>query len=170
MKLLLAGGSEDPNIQALADAARRLHVPIIDLRIQRDESPAFTWELESGELKVDGQEVDAQGAFVRFDVFAALRDSRPQVTSRAAAWFHAVAGWIDANAAIRTLNRHMTSTASNKPATLLAARTVGVPIPQTLVSNELDILDPDGDERIAKPVAGGDYCYPLGEALGRSRG
>jgi hypothetical protein len=65
-------------------------------------------------------------------------------------------------------NRDIVPAASNKPAVLMLAQKAGLRVPATLVSNEVSALTSSSASRIAKPVAGGDYCYPLDEALGRS--
>jgi hypothetical protein len=163
--ILLAGGSQDPNMLVLTEAARRLAIPLIDLRIRPGESPAFLWDLSSGTLQIDGQEVHPCGAFARYDVFAGMQDPRTAVSTRALAWFQSVLGWIYANPDLRTFNRDITQTAANKPAALVAARRAGLRIPRTRISNETTNETEFG---IAKPVAGGDYCYPLDDALARS--
>jgi hypothetical protein len=168
MNILIAGGSEDPNLQALTEAARRLRVPAINLRVRREESPAFTWDLASNTLLIAGEPVQARGAFVRYDVFAGMQDPRGAVPVRSNAWFQSVIGWIYSNPAIRTFNRDMTQMATNKPAALVAARKAGLCIPKTLISNDVKVLQNSTEPRIAKPVAGGDYCYPLGQALAKT--
>jgi hypothetical protein len=168
MSILLAGGFEDPNLVALVEAARRLGVLAVDLRIPRDGSPAFTWDLASGALKIAGESVPAGGAFIRYDVFAGLQDPRAEVPVRASAWFQSVLGWIYSNPAIRMFNRDMTQTAANKPAALVAAQRAGLCIPKTLISNEAAVLEEVAELQIAKPVAGGGYCYPLDQAISKA--
>jgi glutathione synthase/RimK-type ligase-like ATP-grasp enzyme len=60
-------------------------------------------------------------------------------------------------------NREMSPAASNKPASLVAARRAGLPIPSTLITNQAEMLREERfQSMVAKPVLGGDYCYPLG--------
>ena len=70
-----------------------------------------------------------------------------------------------ANPAIRIFNRHLTQATAYKPSALIAARRAGLRIPETLVSNESASIEKQVQNRIAKPVAGGGYCYLLEEAL-----
>ncbi|MBM3738959.1 MAG: hypothetical protein FJW39_24560 [Acidobacteria bacterium] len=164
--LLIAGGQSDPNLGVLAQAAEAHGVPIADLRIGAKESPAFDWDLDTGQALLGGKPIAVRGAFLRHDVFASLSDPRPEVNNRAMGWFAAVTGWLTANGAVRMFNRGMTAVAGNKPGTLLLARECGLEIPATWITNHgarIRSLDPGG--HIAKPVAGGGYCHSLDQAL-----
>lgn len=79
MSLLLAGGHEDPNLTALADAARRMNVEVLDLRLPAMESPAFCWELQNSTPRFGGKPIKATGAFIRHDVFGRMKDPRPEL-------------------------------------------------------------------------------------------
>lgn len=162
---MVAGGLDDPNLRALVEAANRLMIDVADLRIGSGESPSFDWNIDSGVLTVQGSQVEATAAFIRYDVFTSLQDRRMEVSARSSAWFHAVAGWMWANPAIRIFNRHLTQATAYKPSALIAARRAGLRIPETLVSNESASIEKQVQNRIAKPVAGGGYCYLLEEAL-----
>jgi glutathione synthase/RimK-type ligase-like ATP-grasp enzyme len=166
--LLIAGGQLDLNLQALTEAASRLAVPSVDLRIQAGVSPLFHWDLNSpwsGALPW-GEGALPRAAFIRQDVFAALSDPRPEVAQRALGWFTAVQGWLLAHPGIRTFNTDISAVAFNKPAALLRARAAGLRIPATWVSNDTALLRQRLSEpSIAKPVAGGGLCQTLAEAL-----
>jgi glutathione synthase/RimK-type ligase-like ATP-grasp enzyme len=169
MALLLAGGCEDPNLSVLADAAQKATVDFLDLRLPFSESPAFCWALEEGPPRFSGKEIKATGAFIRHDVFGGMKDPRPAVRTRAFAWYQTLMGWLLSEPGIRMFNRQMSPAASNKPAALMLAREAGLRIPSTLITNEADKLHGDqAGSMIAKPVLGGDYCYSLSDALGKT--
>lgn len=100
---------------------------------------------------------------------AECRTRWPEVSARAYAWYQTVMGWLLSEPGIRIFNRRMSAAATNKPAALVMAKNAGLRIPPTTVTNQ-----PGGfhgeqlDSMIAKPVAGGDYCYSLAEALAKT--
>jgi glutathione synthase/RimK-type ligase-like ATP-grasp enzyme len=169
MTLLLAGGYEDPNLTALAAAAQRANVEVLDLRLPAGESRAFCWNPEEGAPRFSGQKIKATGAFIRHDVFGRMKDPRPEVTTRATGWYQTLMGWLLSEPDIRLFNRQISQVAMNKPAALVFAREVGLCIPQTWVTNEPGQFTGDQlGQMIAKPVLGGDYCYSLTEALDKT--
>ncbi|HLK52835.1 MAG TPA: hypothetical protein VKU42_05230 [Candidatus Angelobacter sp.] len=190
MALLLAGGLEDPNLTVLAAAAQRTNVELLDLRLPAFESPAFCWNPEEGTPRFQGQrifqgplidgqqnngkQINVTGAFIRHDVFGGMADPRPEVLTRASAWYQTLMGWFLAEPRIRLFNRQISQIAMNKPATLVLAREAGLQIPPTWITNEAgkfadhQFADHQFDQMIAKPVLGGDYCYSLAEALGKT--
>jgi hypothetical protein len=169
MAFLLAGGYEDPNLTVLADAVQRTNLEFLDLRLPVGESPAFTWNLDDGAPRFSDKQLNVIGAFIRHDVFGGMKDPRTEVTNRAFGWYQTVMGWLLSEPRIRIFNRHMSPSASSKPAALVLAREAGLHIPPTLVTNEAGKIAADRLESlVAKPVAGGDYCYPLAEALAKT--
>jgi glutathione synthase/RimK-type ligase-like ATP-grasp enzyme len=169
MALLLAGGENDPNLVALKNAANKAEVECVELRIPSGESPAFCWNPEEGAPRLSGRELKPSAAFIRYDAFASMRDPRPEVNSRALAWYQTVMGWLLSEPRIRIFNRDVSQIAMNKPASLVCAREAGLQIPATLVTNEVKKFDAEKlDSLVAKPVAGGDYCYPLANAVGKT--
>ncbi|HEU0122714.1 MAG TPA: hypothetical protein VFQ91_19435 [Bryobacteraceae bacterium] len=162
MSLLIAGGAKDPNLSVLVAAAERAEVPIVDLRVPAGGSPAFHWDLRTGNVSLRGDIVRPSAAFIRMDVFEALDQPRPDVSTRALGWYQAITGWAMATG-IRHCNRNISPVAANKPATLALARECGLRVPTTAISNQPGPAS--GAPRIAKPVAGGGYCVELGEAL-----
>lgn len=164
--LLLAGGISDPNLAVLGRAAEQNGVPVVDLRLKNDGSPAFCWNLDECKPRLDGKPMPATGAFIRHDVFSGLNDPRPEVNTRAYSWYQAVFGWLLAESQVRLFNRDMIQAANNKPAVLKCAAAVGLKVPPTLVTNDVLLLLGEGTRwGIAKPVGGGDFCYPLMDAL-----
>jgi glutathione synthase/RimK-type ligase-like ATP-grasp enzyme len=169
MALLLAGGIEDFNLAVLAETAQRTKVELVDLRLSAAESPAFCWDLEADAVRFQGKNISATGAFIRHDVFGGMKDPRPEVSTRALAWYQTVMGWLLSRQEIRLFNRGMSQPAMNKAATLVLAREAGLRIPPTLITNEAGQFSQEQREAmIAKPVAGGDYCYSLAEALAKA--
>jgi hypothetical protein len=179
MTLLLAGGHQDPNLTVLADAAQKMNVELLDLRLPADESPAFCWSPGEGAPRFhpasaqpdisSAKQIRARGAFIRQDVFSGMQDPRPEVSVRASGWYQTVMGWLLSEPSIRLFNRNISSIAMNKPAALALAREAGLRIPQTWVTNEVSKFNGEQlEQMIAKPVLGGDYCYSLAEALAKT--
>lgn len=160
--LLIACGSADPNLAPLARAAERAGRSVLAIVHGPSEEPAFSWDLETGRLVVDGREVDARSAFLRYDVFTPPTEARG--LDRNAAWYAAAIGWAMSRG-MRLLNRDMLQAANQKPYMLRLARDCGLATAPTLVSNvEADLRAfPEG--AVAKPVAGGGYVRPLDAAL-----
>ena len=175
--LLIAGGLGDPSLHALAEAAQALGRPWVDLRVPTGSSPPFHWDLDTDPAPPGpgtasrlippwGDGPLPRGAFIRQYVFAALDDRRPEVGTRALGWYAAVQGWLLAHPEVALFNRDITPVPFNKPAALLRARAVGLPVPPTWVSNDASRLGQRLSEAcIAKPVAGGGLCQTLDEAL-----
>jgi glutathione synthase/RimK-type ligase-like ATP-grasp enzyme len=169
MALLLAGGEDDPNLVALANAAAKAGVELLDLRIPSGESPAFCWDPAGGAPRLSGRELKPSAAFIRYDVFAGMKDPRPAVNSRALAWYQTLMGWLLSEPRIRIFNRDVSEIATNKPASLVHACEAGLPIPATLVTNEVERFDAGKlDSLVAKPVSGGDYCHPFADAMNKA--
>lgn len=184
MALLLAGGEEDFNLTVLAEAAQCANVELLDLRLPAGESPAFCWNLHSsnpdsglpgtpdlkeGAARFAEKNLSATGAFIRHDVFGGMKDPRPEVSARALAWHQTVMGWLLSQPHIRMFNRQISQAAMNKAAALMLAREAGLRIPPTVITNEAGKFSQEQMESmIAKPVAGGDYCYSLAEALDKT--
>jgi hypothetical protein len=125
--------------------------------------PVLTWDLERDALTVDGHALAPRAMFLRHDVFTSMADGRHESASRAYAWYTTLLSWAAAHPRVRLLNRHHTAFVL-KPQQLLAARAAGLSIPSTLVTNDAALLD-TLDDRVVKPVAGGDYCQPLSDVL-----
>lgn len=166
--LLIAGGTADPNLTTLAAAARDLGVPVCDLRHGGGAGPSFTWRPEDGAAWVDGEPVRPRAAFIRQDVFGGMEDPRPEVAARALGWHQAAYGWALSCPGVRVFNRAAGAAAGNKPATLALALRAGLAVPDTSVTNdEAALRQWAAGGAVAKPVAGGDFCYPLAEVLAR---
>src|ERR1700719_2944964 len=121
MTLLLAGGQDDPNLTVLAHAAQRANVDLLDLRLPASESLAFCWDPAERAARFAGEQIKATAAFIRHDVFRGMQDPRPEVSSRASAWYHTMMGWLLSEPHVRIFNRQMGQAAANKPAALVFA-------------------------------------------------
>lgn len=163
--LLIAGGEADFNTMSVLGRMRERGIDGRELLVGA-VTPGLTWDFQTGVLVADGVELDPDAVFLRYDVFPSLADPRPEVAFRAQAWFTTLHGWLLAHPHVRILNRR--ATGSNKPFILQLAKQVGLRIPFTLVTNELEALEARGDElgpMIAKPVPGGGFAQDLGELL-----
>lgn len=126
--------------------------------------PVLTWDLDRDALELDGRPLAPRAVFIRHDVFTNMADGRDASTHRAYAWFTTILSWAAAHRAVRLFNRHHVAFVL-KPQQLLVAREHGLAIPSTLVTNDATRLESLQDERVVKPVAGGEYTLPLGETL-----
>jgi hypothetical protein len=160
--LLIACGSADPNFAPLAAAAARAGRSVLAIVHGANEEPAFSWDLETNRLIVDGREAGARGAFLRYDVFTPPTEAKG--LDRNGAWYAAAMGWAMA-CDMKLLNRGMTNGANQKPYMLRLARECGLATAPTLVSNVEANLRAFPGAAIAKPVAGGGYVRPLEAAL-----
>ncbi|NER30814.1 MAG: hypothetical protein F6J89_25150 [Symploca sp. SIO1C4] len=162
--LLVAGGGLDPNLTRLIEIAQRRQIAVCELRHGQEESPHFSWHLTQGQPRVGTQVLSATGAFIRYDVFGNLNTPKSGASQRASGWYQALYGWLLSQNQIRLFNRHHLPAVGNKPAMLILAQNLGLPIPDTWITNEAEELGkyPAGSA-IAKPVAGGDFCYSLEE-------
>ena len=164
--LVIAGGHSDPNLGQLVATAQQAGIVVQDLRHGVKDSPPLSWQVNQGSLKVNNQEIKPYGAFIRYDVFAGMEDSRPEVAKRAMGWYQTLQGWLLSDPKIRLFNRHLSPMGGNKGATLVLAQQCGLEIPQTMITNEeASLRQYTPGTAIAKPVAGGDYCYGLEELL-----
>ena len=162
--LLVAGGKLDPNLTRLIEVAQQQQIPVWDLRYEQQISPQFSWHLNQKQPEFAGESVSATGAFIRYDVFGNTNTSKPGTSKRAMGWYQTLYGWLLSQPQIRLFNRHQVPAVGNKPAMLMLAQQLGLPIPDTWITNQAEQLRtyPEGSA-IAKPVAGGDYCYSLEE-------
>jgi hypothetical protein len=55
--ILVAGGDRDPNLRALVACLERRGEPVFVLRVGESHHPWVTWDLDSGRLVVDGEEI-----------------------------------------------------------------------------------------------------------------
>lgn len=171
--IFIAGGDSDPSIDALTKhlaASERDHTCVL---VGHASHPIITWDIGSDLLTIDGKELHPSGIFptgifFRHDVFTSLNDGRSESSQRAMNWYAALTGWTLAHPEVRTFNRASLTSNPSKPWMLILANKVGLFTPDTVISNALEYLDALNAEEqgyIAKPVAGGDYCYDLNEAL-----
>ncbi len=166
--LLVAGGHLDPNLGQLVATAQKAGIVVQDLRHGFQDSPPLSWQVNQGSLKFNNCEIQPDGAFIRYDVFAGMEDSRPEVSKRAMGWYQTLQGWLFSEHKIKLFNRHQSPIGGNKGATLVLAQQCGLAIPETLITNEeTKLREYEQGTAIAKPVAGGDYCYGLEELLMR---
>lgn len=166
-QLLIAGGDEDPNLKTLLAAARRFKQSVYPLLIGRNSHPSITWEMNSDTLLIDGRRLEASAAFLRYDIFNALKSGRAAAQYRALSWHTTLSGWLGAHSEIRMFNRHNLRYTTNKPLVLNLAQTCGLRIPDTVITNDFARLREFEKNRrlIVKPVGGGGYCRSFEEII-----
>lgn len=167
--IVVAGGDRDPNLQALLGRLEERGVEAVPILVGSGNSPRLVWDVVEDRLELDGEELAPAGVFVRHDVFTHLADRRPASSFRAMAWYAAVMGWARGRPGVHLFNRHLPGELL-KPQQLRLAHGLGMKIPATWVTNDMEWLGqhPAGDGLVTKPVAGGDHCRELGPLLART--
>ena len=164
--LYVVGGELDPNIGHFQSALRRQRRKFTSILVGPGAHPSLHWDLSQDTLHVDGHAVTPTAVFLRYDVFANLADQRAETAYRAHCWYTSVEGWLVAHPTVGTLNRQYCGT-TNKVATLCLAREMGLPIPRTLLSNDVTLLQAASasSKLVVKPVIGGEYTMHLRDVL-----
>lgn len=169
--ILVAGGETDPNVLAVWQRISERRLEGYPLLVGATRHPIISWDVENDELWIDGEVRRPSAVFIRHDVFSLL-DGRndPDAAYRAHAWFAVVIGWAVAHPEVRLLNRQRALWMTNKPRMLHEAKKSGLPIPRTLISNDVDCIErvANGVESVAKSVIDGSYCERLSDVLGRT--
>jgi hypothetical protein len=165
--LLISGGTKDPNLRRLADAAfaRNLNVKLV--LFDRNTEPPFTYDLQNGNVKIHGETILTRAVFTRYDVFSFLDGGGQASLDQSQVWYSAIIGWCLDEPSIHIFNRHLAVQSAHKVSMLKLARRLGFRIPGTAVTNEwstvINFSTPCS--LIAKPVVGGAYCQPLESLL-----
>jgi glutathione synthase/RimK-type ligase-like ATP-grasp enzyme len=168
--ILIAGGDADHSILSLRRQAMTRGFDHVTLLAGAKTHPTLTWDFATDRLELDGREIRPAACFVRHDVFTYMADKDQESSKRAAAWYTTLAGWLLVHPEVRVLNRHFANN-NNKAYMLHLARTLGLEVPVTRISNDLDALERWGTERalVAKPAQGGGHCRELDEMLAQAR-
>jgi len=157
--LLIAGGYKDPNIQWLLEQAIQSGIKTLPILTKKNSSPAISWNLKNAKLSVNNKPVEISAAFVRRDVF---HQSGDEGIFRAAGWYSTLNGWLACTPKVKILNRKYLDRFTNKPQTLFLAKKAGLRIPDTLISNELELIGKQKrNVKVAKPVNGGGFCQEI---------
>lgn len=163
--LIVAGGNADPNINCLLRRLANRSEGYLVL-CTNASSPRMTWTLSDDRLMIDGVEVNAEALFLRYDVFTYLRDRQVESQQRAARWYHAILAWALAHDNVAFLNRRYGAQQTSKPYVLTLARSLGLSVPASIVTNAaMALTGTDVDQWIVKPVDGGEYTRILDEAV-----
>lgn len=168
-RLLIAGGTADPNLDRLEARARRRGLPLDTLRVGPGAPPRVRWDLAGDALLIDGAPRRPAAIFLRHDVFGSMADPRPAVAERALAWYTLASGWALAHEDARVFNRRSRQHGANKPLALHLARGLGLRVPATAFTNDVEALRQGAAwPRVVKPIGGGGLCEPLPEVLART--
>jgi hypothetical protein len=161
--ILVAGGQLDVNIGTLLKRIleRRLHFR--DLLVGPGLIPRVTFSFESNAIVLNGQAIEPTSCFIRHDVFLHQQTQRQVDFTAALNWFYAIRGWSLSRPGVKLFNRHSYLSENNKIENLSLAVQAGLPVPETVVTNEFENRLADSDCWIQKPVAGGEYTTLLSE-------
>lgn len=164
--LVIAGGDADPNILWLARRLANDGLAHLMLGAGVTSTPRLVWRLTDDRLWVNGHEVKPTAVFLRYDVFAHAKDPRPERHKQAGSWYHTMLSWALAHEDVAFLNRRYGARQASKPYVLHLAGRFGLAIPESLVTNDVQVFDRlDLDGWITKPVTGGEYTAVLADAL-----
>ena len=156
--LLVAGGQADPNVVCVSKRLTSRGEQAKALLVGKDSAPRVTWDVTQDRLWIEGEPVAPSAVFLRYDVFSYLEGGSQEKQRRAGKWYHTLLSWALAHEKVAFLNRKYGASQASKPRNLLLARAAGLPIPRTLISNDLAVLDDlSADRWIAKPVTGGEH-------------
>lgn len=163
--ILVAGGQLDPNIGALLRRMLQRRTLFRDLLVGPDLIPRLTIDLQKNTLSLNGELFTPSACFIRHDVFL-TEGSIYQTPIVALNWFYAIRGWTLSQSNIRSFNSHSTIGDNNKIQNLKLARQAGLPVPDTIVTNELNQVGAcDETSLIQKPVTGGEYTTTLHDLI-----
>jgi hypothetical protein len=166
--IAVCGGLRDPSLRVFTGSAHSAGLRVLDMRHNNDSERDISFDFAERQLSVDGVGVSVRAAFVRFDVFSGAKAGISTDLPRSPGWFAAMHGWLAACPEIACFNREMVGNAGSKVHDLHIARTCGLAVPQTFVSNSRSLIEKISttkSEFVAKPVGGGGYCFTLEDAI-----
>lgn len=168
--ILVAGGQLDPNIGALLRRILQREVEFRALLVGPTLTPRIEIDFEAGSFALDGEVLSPSALFLRHDVFLPQRTGLPRHQAAALNWHHAVRGWFAGQQSVRCFNRETYAQENNKVRNLLLARSAGLCVPRTWISNSDRPEGVGAEPHIQKPVAGGELTTLLSEASEERRG
>src|SRR5262249_51165203 len=132
-------------------------VPFIDLLVGPKLVPSLTLDLAKDELRLNGRVIRPTACFMRHDVFLQMNNVSPHAGPATLNWYHAIKGWELAHPEVRGFNKDSRGEYA-KLHNLYLAKSVGLRVPDTLVTNEYDkAARAMRGTLIEKPVGGGEH-------------
>lgn len=152
--LLIVGGESDPNTQRIVDQAHLRQVDYFFWDTDQPQARQIAWDFQTPVIDLGPDAFEPQAMFIRYNVF----QGDPSANHAA---FDAAESFAMAWPGIRLLNRNTAGDANNKSRNLRLALECGFEIPETTVLADCGPLAsmPHAEERIIKPLAGGDHAY-----------
>lgn len=138
--------------------------------VHPDREPRFTLQVPSGRLTLDDEPLAPTALFLRRDVFAHQADRRPEVQRRADGWYDCLVAYARLNPQVFLHNRGYLGRVSSKAHVLALAAAHRLPIPDTRLSNDMQLLAAHAVDHIIKPVAGGSLTRRVSEMLPKTDG
>lgn len=166
-RLLIAGGSEDPQLARIVDQARRRGADLRLALMDGAAAPALIFDPATRALAWGGEPLEVDAAFVRQDAFRPMRTGDPADAAFAHGWKRAFDAFLLSRPEIRTFNRGFKpADAVNKAHALALAAELGLPTPQTRLHDDpaRALADLEAGFAVMKPAAGGDLCRVVSEA------
>ena len=163
MRLLIAGGKDDPNLQRLITSAKKQKISVITLLTASNYSPNFTWSISDNNIHIEQAHIKIHAAFIRRNVF---HEPTASQHDRSLAWYTSVAGYLMTHTTVKLMNRTWLSKNASKLQVLYLAGRLGLNIPKTVITNiPEDFKSASPTSAVAKPVAGGGYCEEINDLM-----
>lgn len=157
--ILIAGGSLDPNIHAVIQAAKDNNYKYNVL--YTDRHMAF-WDINNNTLLASTQKLQFDSVFSRPDVFTYDYYSQVRQRNSAYKWHHMIHTYA-LTQGHRILNPNHVFQETTKIYNLLKAKEFGFDLPETYVAGGMDLNIIDRTAYITKPVDGGAHAFSLDE-------
>lgn len=163
-KILVFGGDKDFNTMRYLKRALQRGVQAVPLLYGSSGNPSFNYDINNNVLKIDGQEIDISGLFVRYNVFEFLDSNNPNDRVKANNRHLAIQGWMQSNPGIKVMNRAFyMGSRTNKIRSLSFAKKHGLAVPETHVTDDLAFVQDLLKEKayIYKEIDGGKHTEEL---------
>lgn len=161
--LLLVGAEDDFNLRHIEKIAISENINVKTCYTGVKTEQKIHLDIQNNIFTINGYDVETKGLFMRPDVTTFQKTGRRSDQYLAYEWFEIFMGWAIANDSIKIFNRnYFNRNKTNKIATLLIAKQLGIEIGDTFFSNDYNFLKERCDDKwIEKPVKGGAHTKLL---------
>ena len=135
-------------------------VQVLPVLLEENKIPNIVWDMQLDQLSLNGKIITPTAILLRHDTFNSVSDPNVSYT-----WFQTIRSWALAHQNTSFFNKQYIG--MNKSYNLVMAKQVGLTIPRTLISNQVQSFQQveQPDQYIIKPVTGGKYTITLADFL-----
>lgn len=164
--ILLIGGDQDFNLHHFQKILDSKKITYRTCYTGMSGTPSVTMDICNNNIIVNGYIIKPKAVFLRPDVTTYQKSRNPAHHRMASDWFEIFIGWAMANEDIKIFNRlYYNRNKINKINTLLKARQLGIHVPETYHTNDIQKMEERNDGNwIEKPVHGGEHTKMLNMA------